>query len=1094
MSIRRLFLFLLIAVAFLIATGITTKSQQPDPELGLFVGRNVNMVASQEEIDGDRYLQRQNEPSIAVSDRNPMHLLAASNDYRLIDYTYSEGPIPGLPEQAANGDAWLGIFKSYNGGQSWKSSLLPGHHFDFTVEGTSSPLYGLGASTDPTVRSGMGLFFMSGIAFDRVEHGRSVIFVTRYVDNNTAAIGDPDPIKYIDTKILDEGTSGQFTDKPWLAIDMPRYGTDTVPIETPGVSEESGTLEQDIPRFNVYIVYSVFLGSELGNPHSKIMFLKSNDCGESWGLPVKLSESVHICQGTNVVVSPLDGTIHIAWRQYARESQGVPHAIVACKSDDMGETFSKATVVAEINPFDQFTADETFRTSAFPALAADDNGLVYVAWSDRGFKDEQESLDEHARIVITTSKDGTNWSEPTAIDNSHEQGHQIMPSLIFNRNLMATWLDTRKSLGNIGGPGNYVYQEEISGISHTIDTWAAQACPSVPDPPVPANPVFTHSTQVSRYIYEVETDGFGHVTDPPIIYQAEFSHPNFPIFVGGTAPFIGDYIDITPAPMFLYDYDDQNGTWGWRFNTGKDEFDPSHSYVSFACNRDVVPPRQGGDWRFYWPPGSEPCDVWTTGMRNQNVYSASITHGIFVGAPVNTKPLVLYRRSFLVFVKNLTDSEKLIQLSIDAPNDLNASFWEFGSPEGPEGECPLPFSSCTDRIVELPVLAHSSITLTVFVQPYDNALQTFRVNVEEIDPVSGNPTGLRSSAILNPDPVNTQMIPVQEEYHTITLVSEDPFPVDLSDATMLSGPIVYSSYLEELLNYSNPDIAAPGLRHPGLRHDTIINPGLRHSALEDPIPTGQVTDLQWKVTNDTNMTSAYSFDAIGETPSVPHQLLIYRVSGTPISDPNCVLSEEEHHELLLTIESPGLRHPGLRHPGLRHPGLRHNTFFLAPGEEAVITLRLIDKNNPHPFDPEFFANTVAGAAIPQASTDGEIEFEAFMWISTTTLPDGSVNGRYAATQLKAEPETESYSWSLVPGYGALPPGLELTSAGVIQTEKNPTKGKIPYDPPYDEYDEQNEVYYKTYNFAVQAEDSTGQTAIRSLSIKVICKKCKRRKK
>ena len=74
---------------------------------------------------GDPFLQRQNEPSMAASTRNPMHLLAGSNDYRSVD-------LPSVPSDVDGevGDAWLGLYKSTDGGERWTSTLLPGYPHD----------------------------------------------------------------------------------------------------------------------------------------------------------------------------------------------------------------------------------------------------------------------------------------------------------------------------------------------------------------------------------------------------------------------------------------------------------------------------------------------------------------------------------------------------------------------------------------------------------------------------------------------------------------------------------------------------------------------------------------------------------------------------------------------------------------------------------------------------------------------------------------------------------------------------------------------------------------------------------------------------
>src|SRR5215472_15464161 len=91
-------------------------------------GQNVNMVSGTKWPGGDPFLQRQNEPSLAVSSRNTLHLLAGANDYRTVDLPISD-TVPG----SLAGDAWLGVFKSFDGGQTWQSTLLPGYPQDNSV-------------------------------------------------------------------------------------------------------------------------------------------------------------------------------------------------------------------------------------------------------------------------------------------------------------------------------------------------------------------------------------------------------------------------------------------------------------------------------------------------------------------------------------------------------------------------------------------------------------------------------------------------------------------------------------------------------------------------------------------------------------------------------------------------------------------------------------------------------------------------------------------------------------------------------------------------------------------------------------------------
>src|SRR5262249_9969726 len=131
--------------------------------------------------------------------------------------------------------------------------------------------------------------------------------------------------------------SGQFLDKPWLAVDVPR-GNATCQISFKNPDGSSGS--ETVPAGPVYLTYSSLTGST----GTKIMFARSLDCGVTWSKPIKLSESNAVNQGTIVVVDPssqnnAQATIYVAWRRFPVSS--APGALVIAKSTDGGQTFTK---------------------------------------------------------------------------------------------------------------------------------------------------------------------------------------------------------------------------------------------------------------------------------------------------------------------------------------------------------------------------------------------------------------------------------------------------------------------------------------------------------------------------------------------------------------------------------------------------------------------------------------------------------------------------------------------------------------------------------------------------------------------------------
>ena len=1069
MTNRKIHIFLLffVIIALSISVPKVSLSRVEIQETGsnLIAGRNVNMVSGTVLPGGDPWLQRQNEPSIAVSTRNPLHLLAGANDYRTVDVPFSQGSLPGLPEgTAAAGDAWLGVFKSFDGGQSWQTTLLPGYPQDVSDEGASSPLMGLQAAADPTVRAGAsGLFFYSGIAFNRVENGTSVIFVSRYMDNNNTETGDS--IDYIDTTIIDVGNSGQFGDKPWIAVDKPRDG------QTAFING------QDVPVGDIYIVYSIFLGDLTLNIHNKIMFVKSSDYGNTWSNPQKLSESQRINQGTTIAVAP-DGTIYVAWRRFASPDE--TDAIMFSRSTDGGKKFSKAFEVATIVPFDQpsinaFTLPgAAFRTNSFPTLTVGKDGDVFIAWAQR-------NMDGRAQIVLTSRTAKLNkWDLPATPIDPITQGHQFMPTLTYAAGkLTAAWYDSRNDFVAPCTP-EMIADDPNCQFRHTIDVMAAQLDQYAIDPS-------WAMTQVSRYIYYLVENP----TDPSgtgySVSQMQFNPPNFPLFQGGTQPFMGDYIDISPSPKFITD-----DYGNWQFNT--DPTGPSTFHIAWTDNRDVNPPPDT-DWTLYNPPlgkdgqpnSPTPCsDGDRTGMRNQNIYTSQLTSSVRIGSPGNFKSTGEFGRAFVIIVENVSAADKYFLLEITDDDEgstivIDASF--------------LPTSDL--ELLAVGIAPYSSISRSVFVEPNpDNPTAPIKVDVYEINPPTDPPgepvviSGILGTLVLNLDPNNPDT-GMWEETHNPNISSPTVFNWDIGDMgdpnvanpnilnpnilnpnilnpnilnpnilnpnilnpNILNPNILNPNILNPNIlnpNILNPNILNPNILNPNILNPNILNPNILNTAVGDTdFSDASVTDVFWTVKNEGNTTSSYTFKTIAGEDIPIHfysSLSIYRINFTAAAQ-GCDLGDVPQQDLILRVANPNILNPNILNPNILNPSIEDSaitnaTFSLAPGEVAVAVLQVIDpgavtseastesagimeNGDEEPFDPNSFANSLATYVTAQSpNSDGEYAPIALQ-ILTVKLPDGEYGVLYDQ-ELFTIGGTGQYTWNIETIQGENPhPDLEL---------------------------------------------------------------------
>ena len=1034
-------------------------------------GPNVNMVSGTQWPGGDPFLQRQNEPSMAISSRNPLHMLAGANDYRTVD-------LPGVSGAAEpTGDSWLGLFKSFDGGQTWTSTLVPGYPQDTSLAGILSPLKGLGAGADPSVRAGTnGLFYYSGLAFNRQAGGASKVFVATFTDDNNVPGGDS--IRFLWTIPVKTSTANTFEDKPSLAVDIPRANSTSCIVPTLPLQNT-----QIFRGGSVYVAWTEFAGTGEGSP-ARILFSRSMNCGLTWSAPKQISDpAITFNQGATVAIDPNNGNLYIAWRVFATTQPAQAHAIMYAASTDGGNTFSKATLVTSITPFDQDDSAVAFRTNAFPTMAVDAASHVYLAWSQRN-----AGPTGVARIMVVTGtptpRPGTNpllWSTAVAVDANTSPGHQIMPAMAFSAGkLTVAWYDLRNddlltlytpqaggqystSPVNDGGfpdfpafgpgiqdPPGPTYATDAR--RQTLDVRAAQATPGNP-------PGFLPSVQVSQY-------AFGSTAQNPfVIQQLAVNPPNLPMFLSGTLAFFGDYIDVA-GPTFIANH---NGTWRYNNQPG----DPDFTHVVWTDNRNVVPPADG-NWANYTPPtyGTSTTSIFdptqqrpacnplappgNTGDRNQDIYTALLSPGLVVSAPGNAKLLgtgsngKLIQREFPITVANTTPVARQYQITMSSqPVGGVASFLQ--APVQTNPATPYPLTTIT---VQVPGL--SSTSRSVFATSTD-AHATVVVNVVELNPPNGNPPEA-GSATINSDPANP---PASSSSSSETYNTTISSPA-LSLPNTVNGSIVTPDVNANLNPYINPSIPNPSIPNPSIPNPSIPNPS---------IPNVAIADATWVNTATSNTPTVVGVNLVGQSPDprlgVKLQLIIYKNYTTPLAQ-GCTLGVQSHFVPVANITDVSFATvQQLTQPAALNPSIPGVT--LAPGETALITLRAYIPSPGGDTTQALAIYNPATQATPvpvslAANTGTNLPPPSPLTILTKSLPPATLTVSYPAQTLQLFGGTGPYTWSLAIGSGPLPTGITLSTSGVISGTPTGTAG--------------------TASFTVLVTDAANNSALQPLQLAV----------
>jgi hypothetical protein len=332
------------------------------------------------------------EVSIAINPNNPDNIIASSFQ-------------TGQPPKPRAGSYH---YVTMDGGNTWKT--IP----------TADPK-NLMQGDDVLAFSRDGIAYHAHLSFDgirvarppRAENGM-IVNVSR--DGGLSWTDGTAAVNHINTVI-------PFEDKPGLVVD------------NAPTSRLRGNVYLAWTRFDVY-------GSANPEHHSQIYFSRSTDKGQTFSMPIRISDAGGDCidsdntvEGAVPAVGP-NGEVYVVWAG--------PLGLVLDKSLDGGLTFGRDKVIGVMPGGWDFSVEGLDRANGMPVTGVDlsngpNRGTLYVNWIDARNGDPD--------VFVMSSQDGGDtWSAPTRVNDDAPKNGSVQ---------FFTWM----SIDPIDGSVNVVFYD-----------------------------------------------------------------------------------------------------------------------------------------------------------------------------------------------------------------------------------------------------------------------------------------------------------------------------------------------------------------------------------------------------------------------------------------------------------------------------------------------------------------------------------------------------------------------------------------------------------------------------------------------------------
>jgi len=303
------------------------------------------------------------EVSIAINPKNPMNMVAASFQ-------------TGNPPKPRAGSYH---YVTMDGGTTWKTVPTPNSRD--LIQGDDV----LAFSSDGTAYHAHLSF--DGIRMERPARAENGMIINVSKDGGLSWNDGVPAVSHVNTVI-------PFEDKPGIVVDA-----------APN-SRHQGNVYLAWTRFDVY-------GSKDPEHRSQIYFSRSTNSGQSFSMPVRISDTGGDCvdsdntvEGAVPSVGP-NGEVYIVWAG--------PLGLVFDKSLDGGLTFGKDKVISNMPGGWDFSIEGLDRANGMPVTGVDlssgpNKGTLYVNWIDARNGDPDVFL-------ISSSDGGQTWSAPVRVND-----------------------------------------------------------------------------------------------------------------------------------------------------------------------------------------------------------------------------------------------------------------------------------------------------------------------------------------------------------------------------------------------------------------------------------------------------------------------------------------------------------------------------------------------------------------------------------------------------------------------------------------------------------------------------------------------------